>query len=174
MSKIAYDLRLIKGVAFDVDGVLSPSTMPMSPDGMPLRMVNVKDGYALRLAVKSGLKIAIISGAHEEGLRVRFNALGVNDVYLKSAGKLPVLTEWMAHYGLKPEETAFVGDDIPDWLPMKHCGLSVCPADAAEDIRAIATYISPVNGGAGVGRDLLEEILRAQGAWMTGSHAFEW
>lgn len=174
MSKIAYDLTKIRGIVFDVDGVLSPSTIPMNDHGVPQRMANLKDGYALQLAVKKGFKIAIITGADTESIRVRFNALGITDIYLKAAEKLPVLSEWLGRVGLKPEEVAYVGDDIPDIRPMESVGLAVAPADAAVDVKAVAGFISTRDGGHGVARELLEEVMRAQGLWMTSAEAFGW
>lgn len=174
MSKINYDLTKIKGIVFDVDGVLSPSTIPLGTDGAPARMVNIKDGYALQLAVKHWYKIAIITGADSQAIKTRFNALGINDVYLKASMKVPVLKEWMKKEGLKAENVAYVGDDIPDYEAMQLVGLPICPADAATDIKAIANYISNINGGYGVGRDVLEQIMRVNGDWMTTSKAFGW
>lgn len=174
MSKIDYNLEHIRAVVFDVDGVLSPSTIPLGTDGMPCRMVNIKDGYAIQLACKHGIRIAIITGADSEAIVKRFTALGIKDIYTKVAHKLPLLDEWIKANGLSSDEVAFVGDDIPDYQCMKHVGLPVAPADAAIDIRQIARYISPVTGGHGVARDLLEEIMRAQGLWMTTDKAFGW
>ena len=122
-NKIDYDLSLIRGIVFEVDGVLSPSTIPLHPSGEPMRMVNIKDGYALQLAVKHGLQIAILSGAATEAIRVRFEGLGVQDVYLGAAMKLPVFEQWMAKYGFTPRQVAFVGDDIPDLQVMRAQGL---------------------------------------------------
>lgn len=174
MSSIDYDLRKIKGVVFDVDGVLSPSTIPMGDDGVPRRMANIKDGYAMQLAVKRGLRLAIITGAATEAIKVRYNALGITDVYTGASHKIQVLEQWMAEQGLAPEEVAYVGDDIPDYEVMKTVGLSVAPADAAWDIKSIATYISSADGGYGVARDLLEQLLRAQGLWVLDHKAFGW
>ncbi len=174
MSKIAYNLLKIKAVVFDVDGVLSPSTIPLGADGIPCRMVNIKDGYAIQLAIKHDLKIAIITGADSEAITKRFNALGVHDVYTKVSHKLPLFKEWMTKNNITPEETAYVGDDIPDYECMSLAGLSVAPADAATDIKEIAGYVSPADGGNGVARDLLEELLRARGEWMTKAKAFGW
>lgn len=174
MSKINYDLGKIRAVAFDVDGVLSPSTIPLGENGVPSRMVNIKDGYALQLAVKHGYIISIITGADSEAVRTRFSALGISDIYLKVGIKIKILNEWMKLHDLAPEEVAFVGDDIPDYEPMRHVGLPVAPADAAPEIKDIAKYISPVNGGYGVARDLLEEIMKAQDNWMTSAKAFGW
>ena len=174
MSAIDYDLRKLRGVVFDVDGVLSPSTIPMSDDGVPMRMVNIKDGYAMQLAAKKGLRLAIITGAKTQSVIHRYNALGINDVYIGVALKRPVMERWMAEKSLAPEEVAYVGDDIPDYEVMKMVGLPVAPADAATEIKDAARYISPREGGHGVARDLLEQILKAKGEWLNAHDAFGW
>ncbi len=171
---IDYDLTKIKGIVFDVDGVLSPTVIPMYPDGEPMRMVNVKDGYAMQLAVKKGLLIAILSGARTRAVQVRFENLGVSDVLLGVPVKLPVFEQWMASHGLKAEQVAYVGDDIPDLQVMHAAGLAVAPADAAPEVRQAAGYVSPCQGGYGVARDLLEQVMRAQGLWLDDHHAFGW
>ena len=86
----------------------------MAESGEPLRMVNVKDGYALQLAMKMGYIIAIISGARTEAVKVRFHGLGIADVYTGVSIKLPCLEKWLLKHNLSPDEVAFVGDDIPD------------------------------------------------------------
>lgn len=174
MSSINYDLKLIKGIAFDVDGVLSPSTIPLSASGEPLRMVSIKDGYAMQLAVKHGLRIAILSGASSNAVEERFKALGVQDIYMGSAVKLPIFQEWMKKYGFAREQVAFVGDDIPDLHVLATAGLSIAPADAAAEIKDVVKYISPRNGGYGVARDLLEQVMKAQGLWLDDKHTFGW
>ncbi len=174
MSKIDYDLTRIRGVVFDIDGVLSPATIPMDAEGTPLRMVNVRDGYALQLAVKQQLNIAIMTGADSRAVEVRYSGLGITDIFTKASDKLPLLHKWMETNGLEPGEVAFMGDDIPDLRAMREVGLPCCPADASPDVKAIARYISPVSGGYGAGRDLLEQILRAQGHWMADAKAFGW
>ena len=174
MSKIDYDLTLIKAFACDVDGVLSPSVIPMHISGEPLRMVNIKDGYAIQLAVKRGFRFAIITGGRSEGVRTRFAGLGVEDIFLGTAHKVPVLKEWMQRHGLSPEQVAYLGDDIPDIEAMRCVGLPVVPADAAPEAKEVARYISPCNGGYGCGRDVIEQVLKAQGLWMNDSHAFGW
>lgn len=174
MSAINYNLETIKAIAFDVDGVLSPSTIPLSVEGEPMRMVNIKDGYAIQLAVKRGLKLAIITGGKTHAVKVRFEGLGVTDIYIGAAQKLPVLQEWMDRYGLKPEQVAYVGDDIPDLPPMRRVGLPCAPYDAAPEVKATALYISRLGGGYGVGRDILEQVMKAQGTWMNDEDAFGW
>lgn len=174
MSKIDYDLTKIKGFAFDVDGVLSPSVIPLGTDGMPVRMVNIKDGYALQLAVKHGYRIAVITGGYSEAVRTRFNALGIKDVYMGVSQKLPVLKRWMADNCLSESEVAYAGDDIPDHDCMLNVGLPVCPNDGAIEIKNISKYISIANGGYGVGREIIEQVMKANGDWMSSENAFGW
>jgi len=174
MSAINYDLTKIKAFVFDVDGVLSPSTIPMSPDGVPMRMANLKDGYAMQLAVKKGYKFAIITGADVPSIKGRFGVIGVRDIFLGAGEKLPILHKWMADNGLSPEEVVYCGDDIPDMPPMRAVGLSVAPRDAADEVKAISAYISHADGGYGVARDIIESVLRVQGQWLTDSKAYAW
>ena len=174
MSKIAYDLSLIKGIVFDIDGVLSPSTVPLGKDGMPERMANVKDGFSMHIALKHGLNLAIISGGIGESIDNRFRLIGMEDVYLGVSDKLPVLKEWMNIKGLTPEEVAFVGDDLPDIPCLNYVGLSCCPSDAAEDVKQVALYISKLQGGYGIGREIIEEVMKAHGKWMSSSNFLTW
>ena len=171
---INYDLKKIKAVAFDVDGVLSCETILLSPDGEPMRSVNIKDGYALQLAVKYGLHVAIITGGSTRAVRIRFEGLGIKDIYLGSSVKMKDYEAFKAKYDLKDEEILYMGDDIPDYEVMKKCGLPCCPADAASGIKSVSAYISHLNGGCGCGRDVIEQVLRAQGKWMSDEKAFGW
>lgn len=174
MSKIPYDLTKIKAVVFDIDGVLSTSTIFLGDDGVPRRSVNTKDGYAMQLAVKKGIKLAIITGAVSPGIKERYSKLGLRDIYTGASMKLPVLKKWMFLNRLNPDEVVYVGDDVPDFECMRHVALSVAPADAATDILRIAKYISPLTGGNGVARELLEEILKANNLWSLDESAFGW
>ena len=174
MSATDYDLTKIRAFALDVDGVLSPSTIPLEDDGRPRRMVNIKDGYALQLAVRLGYKIAIITGGREESIRLRFEALGIGDIYLGASMKLPVLTAWMEREGLSPEEVVYMGDDIPDLRAMRHVGLPCCPNDAAAEVRMTAKYVSRFGGGYGCVRDIIEQTLKAHSQWMADDTAFGW
>lgn len=174
MSRINYDLNLIEAIVFDIDGVLSPATVPMAADGTPSRMVNVKDGYAIQLAVKNGIKIAIITGAADPTLCLRYNALGVKDIYLKAADKLPCLIEWMEKNNLTPNQVAYMGDDIPDIKPMQAVGLPCAPRDADLEVKAIARFITQATGGYGAGRELIEEIMKVKDLWMSHADAFGW
>lgn len=171
---INYDLSKIKAIIFDIDGVLSAETITMNAEGEPLRTVNIKDGYAIQLAVKMGLHLAILSGAQTESVRRRYEGLGVPDIFLKAAVKIQVYDDFLAKYGLSDENVIFVGDDIPDYEVLSRCGCPCCPADAAPEIKEICTYVSHKKGGYGCGRDIIEQVLRAQGKWMKDKKAFGW
>ncbi|MBP3519471.1 MAG: HAD-IIIA family hydrolase [Parabacteroides sp.] len=173
MSSINYDLNKIKAFVFDVDGVLSGEVIPLHPNGDPMRTVNIKDGYALQLAVKKGYQVAIITGGYTEAVRIRFSRLGISHIYMKSAVKIHDYEDFLEKTGLQPEEILYAGDDIPDYEVMTKVGLPVAPADAAPEIKRIAKYISHKNGGYGVARDVIEQTLKAQGHWMS-DEAFGW
>lgn len=174
MSSISYDLTKIKAFAFDVDGVLSPSTIPLGADGYPCRMVNIKDGYALQLAVKRGYKIAIITGGKSEAVKIRFESLGIHDIYMGASKKLPILKEWMAKHSLEKDEVAFMGDDIPDLTCLRSVGLPTAPFDAVWEVKETAVYISKFSGGYGCARDILEQTMKAQEKWLSDAEAFGW
>lgn len=173
MSSINYDLKKIKAFVFDVDGVLSCDVIPLHPNGDPMRTVNIKDGYAIQLAVKKGYEVAIITGGYTEAVRIRFSRLGVSHIYMKSAVKIHDYNDFLSKTGLQPEEVLYAGDDIPDYDVMKNVGLPVAPADAAPEIKQIAKYISHKRGGEGVARDVIEQTMKTQGKWM-GDEAFGW
>ena len=171
---IRYDLTKIRAIIFDLDGVLSAETIPLGTDGVPCRTVNIKDGYAIQLAMKLGLRIVILTGAKTKSLRVRYEGLGVKDIFVGCSVKIETYRLLKEKYDLKDEEVLYMGDDIPDYEIMRMVGCPVCPADAAPEIKAISTYISHKNGGYGCVRDVLEQVLRAQGKWMADKAAFGW
>lgn len=171
---INYDLSKIKAIIFDVDGVLSTETITLAPDGLPMRTVNIKDGYAIQLAVKHGLRIAIMTGANVDSIRVRYEGLGVEDIYLGCSVKINTYKIFLEKYGLKEEEVMYMGDDIPDLEVMRCVGCPVCPHDAAWEIQEASIYVSHRTGGNGCGRDVIEQVLRAQGKWVMDEKAFGW
>lgn len=171
---INYDLKKVRAVIFDIDGVLSANTITLHPEGEPMRTVNIKDGYAMQLAVKQGLRIAIMTGADVKSIRMRYEKLGVKDIFTGCSVKIQVYEKFLADNALSDEEVIFVGDDIPDYEVMCRCGCPCCPADACPDIKRVSRYVSNQNGGYGVGRDILEQVLRAQGKWLADKKAFGW
>lgn len=171
---INYDLTKIRAVIFDVDGVLSGDTVPLHPSGEPMRTVNIKDGYAIQLACKLGLHIVIMTGGTTESVRLRYERLGVKDILMGCSVKINVYDELLARYGWTDDEILYMGDDVPDYEVMRRCGCPCCPADACPDIKAVSRYVSHVLGGRGCGRDVIEQVLRAQGKWIADERAFGW
>ncbi|MCM1522419.1 MAG: HAD hydrolase family protein [Muribaculaceae bacterium] len=174
MSRIAYNLSLIRGIAFDMDGVLSASTVAVREDGTLQRHSNVKDGFAIQYALRSGLKLAVISGARDDSMLPAYRSLGLTDIYFRSSDKEDVIKKWMNLHCLSPEEVIFVGDDIPDLPAMRIAGLAAVPRDASIEAKIEAGYISPCSGGCGVARDIISQVLSAQGKWMSEDSIYSW
>ena len=164
-SEYKTDLRNIKSFVFDVDGVLTNGNLYIFPDGKLIRKMNARDGYALKIAIKQGYQIGIITGGREKEIQLRLEKLGVNEVFLNSHDKLPKLKEFIKKYNLKKEEVLYMGDDIPDIEPLKYVGVSCCPNDAAYDVKTICDYISHNNGGEGCVREIIEQTLKVSNKW---------
>ncbi len=164
MDNFKEKLKDIKAFAFDVDGVFS-DLITLDTQGELLRSMNVKDGYAVAEAVKAGLKIAIITGGDSQSVRIRFNRLGVPDVYLASKSKLTDLNDFCTKQNIALSEVLYMGDDVPDYECMKHVGLATCPADACPEIIGVSHYISDKRGSEGCVRDVIEQVMRVQGTW---------
>ena len=158
-------LHEIKAFVFDYDGVISDGNIWSANDTIIVRSGNVKDGYAMQYALRKGYLIAILSGGSGDSIRSRMKMLGVEDVYLGSHRKKEIFEDFLKDKQLLPEQVLYVGDDIPDYDVMRLAGVSACPADAAEEIKAVADYISHKNGGCGCVRDVIEQVLRLQGQW---------
>jgi len=166
-------LKHITAFVFDYDGTLTDGTVILLDEGEPLRTANVRDGYAIQLAVKKGFHIAIISGGRSKSMSNRFSMLKVSHVFLGIENKLDTLKNFIETQQLKPENVLYLGDDIPDYHAMKYCGVAACPADAAEEIKAVSHYISHYKGGEGCARDVIEQVLKVQNQWMKDD-GFSW
>jgi 3-deoxy-D-manno-octulosonate 8-phosphate phosphatase (KDO 8-P phosphatase) len=166
MKNYKAKLNPITTFIFDFDGVLSDGMVLLTEEGHYLRRTNVKDGYAMQLAVKKGYRIAIISGAKAEGMYKRLFGLNIQDIYLGVPDKLEVYEELKAKYQLSDAEIVYMGDDIPDFAVMRKAGVAACPADAATEIKEIADYISDKKGGEGCARDIIEQTLKLHKKWM--------
>ena len=171
---INYDLNKIRAIIFDVDGVLSCQTIPLSPLGEPVRTVNIHDGYAIQLAVKKGLHLAIITGGRGEELLLRYQRLGLTDIVMNAGVKVVAYEQLKQRCGFTDEEIIYMGDDIPDYELMKRVGCPCCPADACPEIKEVSCYVSRYPGGQGCVRDVIEQVLRAQNKWMSDAEAFGW
>lgn len=155
----------VKVFVFDIDGVLTNGQLFVQEDGALLRSMNVKDGYALQLAVKKGYPVVVISGGKSEGAQVRLKRLGIPDVFIAVEDKAKLLTDLMILNKWEAEHLLYMGDDMPDLEVMQLCGFKSCPKDAIIELQEIADYISPFNGGQGCARDVLEKVLKIQGNW---------
>jgi 3-deoxy-D-manno-octulosonate 8-phosphate phosphatase (KDO 8-P phosphatase) len=159
------EFKNITTFVFDIDGVLTNSTVLVLPDGVMARSMNIKDGYALQLAVKKGYNIAIISGGDPKEVTYRFKKLGIQNVFLGVKNKSKVLSEYLTKNNIPASKALFMGDDIPDFDVMKMIGLACCPNDAVPEIKSISKYISPNNGGEGCVRDVIEKVLKLNNHW---------
>lgn len=164
-------LNHINTFIFDVDGVLTDGSIQVSTEGELLRTMNIKDGYALKTAQLAGFNVCIISGGKNEGVRMRLRDLGITNIYLGIHDKVEQLKEFFDIYDVNSENVLYMGDDIPDLYPMKLVGLPCCPQDAAAEIKEISRYVSHKKGGKGCVRDVIEQVLKVQGKWLTNPHA---
>ena len=159
-------LKDIRAFIFDVDGVLTDSSVLVTSEGEMLRKMSTRDGFALKTAIDAGFLVCIISGGKNEGVRKRLKGLGVQEISLGAHDKVVHLKELFDKHQLKAENVVYMGDDIPDIPPMKLVGLPTCPQDAVPELKAVSKYISHKNGGAGSVRDIIEQVLKVQGHWM--------
>ncbi len=160
------ELARIDTIILDVDGVLTDSLLHVLEDGKLLRRMHTRDGYALKRAVQQGYRVIIITGGRSEGVVARLQNLGITEIYSGIQDKLKTLDDLIEIYGLELANTTYMGDDLPDYEPMRLVALPACPHNAAPEIKAISQYISPYNGGEGCVRDLLEKIMKVQGRWV--------
>ena len=150
---------------FDVDGVLTDSSVHITPTGEMLRIMNIRDGFAMKAAVESGYQVCIISGGSNDGVKIRLRNLGITDIYLATPDKVETFKEYTELYNINPEQVLYMGDDIPDYHVMQLVGLPSCPQDSTAEIKAISNYISHKNGGKGAVRDVIEQVMKVQGKW---------
>ncbi len=157
--------RQVTTFVFDVDGVFTNNEILVTESGELLRKMNVRDGYAVKVAIQNNYRIAIITGGKSEGVRKRFADLGIEDIYLGKQEKTEAFEEFLHTYNLHPEEILYMGDDLPDYPVMRRVGAPTCPKNAAYELHQIAVYVSPLNGGEGCVRDVIEQVLRLQEKW---------
>ncbi len=173
MTFIKDRLKNIKALVFDVDGVLSDDTSPLGADGIPVRTTNTKDGFAIRNAINMGYKVAIITGGNAERVKLRYETLGVEHIYMGVGDKVDVLHEFAKETGIELNEMLYMGDDLIDFKVMELVGYPCCPQDACIEIKEISVYISEKIGGGGCVRDVIEQVMRAQNTWIN-KHSYTW
>jgi 3-deoxy-D-manno-octulosonate 8-phosphate phosphatase (KDO 8-P phosphatase) len=150
---------------FDLDGVLTDGTVLVLNEGLQARQMHVKDGLALQMALKNGYNVVIVSGGYSEPVIGRLNKLGVQEVYLNIKDKLGFLKNYLEQNNIGWNEVLFMGDDLPDVEVLKSVGMPCCPADAVMEVKKISKYISPISGGYGCVRDVIEKVLKLNDHW---------
>lgn len=158
-------IKHIEVFILDVDGVLTDGTVLVTETGEQHRRFNIKDGYALQLAVKRGYRVVVLSGGRSKGIELRLKGLGITEVHLGLDSKVEAFLEFLNNNAYQKERILFMGDDIPDLRVIKLAGLAACPSDAVEEIKSVCDYISPKKGGEGCVRDIIEKVLKIRGDW---------
>jgi len=159
------EFKKVTTFIFDIDGVLTDGTVLVLRDGLQARQMHVKDGFALQMAMKNGFNVFVISGGISEESKKRLEYLGVKEIYLGISDKTNFVADLLKNKKIKWEEVLYMGDDLPDMRLMNRVGLSSCPADAVSEVKSIVKYISPLNGGWGCVRDVIEKVLKVNGHW---------
>ena len=167
MSFFKEELKQVKAFVFDVDGVLSADVLSINRNGILIRTANVKDGFAIRNAIKIGFPVGIITGGISNRTKIRYKQLGVKHYYQGARNKVMCLNDFLQKNNLEAKNVLFMGDDLVDYNIMKMTGIPTCPKDAVAEIKEISKYISDKRGGEGCVRDVIEQTLKVQGKWFT-------
>lgn len=157
--------KKITTFVFDVDGVLTDGTVLLVGEGVQARRMHIKDGFALQMAIKNGYRIRIISGGNSPDVVHRLEKLGLHDIHMSVLDKGIMLQEYMTSNQLSKEEVLYMGDDLPDIPAMNIAGLSCCPADAVNEVKEAAIFVSHLNGGHACVRDVIEKVLKLNDHW---------
>lgn len=154
-----------KLLIFDVDGVLTDGSIIVDDMGRESKRFYVRDGFAIKAAMTLGLKIGVITGRSSRSVSLRMTELGIEHYLFGITDKLIALETLCQQAGVLPEHAAYVGDDLIDIPAMQRCGYSIAVADAAEEARAVAKFVTQANGGRGAAREAIEHVLKAQNRW---------
>lgn len=162
--------RKIKLLLMDVDGTLTDGgvcliSTPGVESFSEMKVFDAKDGAGIKLAGIMGIRTGFITGRKSFAVQQRANELDVDYVYLGQETKMAAFDECLKKAGVTEEETAYLGDDLPDMRVAKRAGLAVAVADAAPELKAICHYTTKANGGKGAAREVIELILKSQGRW---------
>jgi 3-deoxy-D-manno-octulosonate 8-phosphate phosphatase (KDO 8-P phosphatase) len=160
----------IKAFVLDVDGVLTDGKVLVTEHGEFLRTMSVRDGQAMKIAIKSGYQMYIITKGASIGVRKRLEILGVTGIYDKLSEKVSAIQDVLATTNLMKEEILYMGDDLPDLTVLPYVGVFTCPNDAASEVLEKADYVSSIKGGDGCVRDIIEKVLKLHGNWYNEAH----
>lgn len=159
------DASRVRLLCLDVDGVLTDGTVSLDDLGHETKRFHARDGLGIRLWLRLGGRVAVITGRSGLAVRHRLEELGVRVLYSGSADKLADFNAVLAEVGLTAQEAAFVGDDLPDLPALRACGYAVAVRDAAQEVLAVARYVTAAPGGHGAVRETVEHLLRSQNRW---------
>lgn len=157
-------LKKIKMLILDVDGVMTDGGLYLGINE-ELKKFNINDGTGIKYLLRQGIGVAIITGRESIAVEHRARELGISEVHQLALKKLPVFEKLLRKYGLKPEETAAIGDDLPDLPLLKRSGIAFAVANAVPEVKEHAHYITRTVGGSGAIREVAELILKAQNKW---------
>lgn len=166
MKNYKYIMNNINTFVFDIDGVLTDGMLSIFPDGILVRHISVKDGYAIRIAKEKGYNICIISGSNNLMVSSYLKDLGIEYIYLNVKNKMEKFKSYCTYENISINKVLYMGDDIPDIEIMESVGLPCTPKNAIAEVKAISKYISPKKGGKGCVRDVIEQTLKIQGKWL--------
>ena len=159
------DLSNIKMLILDVDGVLTDGTLVLNADGTETKFFNSLDGHGIKMWKRSGHDVAILSGRLSAPTTHRAKQLEIEHVFQDCHDKLPILKEFLEKINLEPQEVAYIGDDIVDLPCMRYVGFSVAVANAVDEVKEYADYVTTRIGGEGAVREAIEYILKNSGQW---------
>ncbi|MEZ0610061.1 KdsC family phosphatase [Fibrella sp. WM1] len=168
MTALTDRFKQIRTFIFDVDGVFTDGSVNALASGEMYRTFNIRDGYAIEKAIQNGYRVAVVSAGNQDGVRKRLAFLGIKDVFMggPTDQKVNAYLGYLNRDALNEAEVLYMGDDLPDYAILSRTALlSTCPADAADEIQAVCDYISPKPGGRGAIRDVIEQVMKAQGVW---------
>jgi 3-deoxy-D-manno-octulosonate 8-phosphate phosphatase (KDO 8-P phosphatase) len=170
MADLQERFKQITTFIFDVDGVMTDGSVNALETGEQYRTFNIRDGYAIERAVHSGYRVAVLSAGNQISVRKRLEFLKIKDIFMggPTEQKIYAYLGYLNRDQINEAEVLYMGDDIPDFQVLSRPNLlSTCPADAADEIKAVCDYVSPVPGGRGAVRDVIEQVMKAQGKWLS-------
>ena len=156
----------------DVDGVLTDGGIIFDNEGIETKRFHIRDGLGIKLWQRTGMHFGIVTGRSSNIVQIRAQELGVKIIRQGFEEKLPIVRDIISELMLSPDQVCYIGDDLPDIPAMEYVGLPVAVADAAVDVRNVATYIAESRGGQGAVREVIERILRIQDRWAETLHRF--
>jgi 3-deoxy-D-manno-octulosonate 8-phosphate phosphatase (KDO 8-P phosphatase) len=172
-ERLLEKIRKVKLLILDVDGVLTDGRIIMDDAGLESKAFDVKDGHRLKMLMRSGIDVALLTGRRSRVVEHRAADLGIAEVHQGALNKAEVFSEMLTRRNIHPEETAYVGDDIVDIPVLKRVGFSVAVADAVPEVRNLADYVTHCGGGQGAVREVCELILKAQNRWADVAARYE-